>query len=241
MSTEPLATVLRFALYLCIALVPLPSAMAQKAQSTADPARHADESGPTQYIPAVPSTPADYRPVTGEGRFFWFVRSTIGPRSLTAGVFSAGVGTALNHPHEYGPHWEGFGQRYGMRLTGISTGNAMNAGLGAIWGEDPRYFHTVHQPFGSRIRNVLDLTFRAYGRDGERHPAYAMYIGTFGNNFLSNTWRVNSEADWQHAMIRSAEGFGGRAVSNVVSEFWQTLWRRVHHGSDADQANVNQP
>ncbi len=179
------------------------------------------------YIHAVPQTPADYKAITAEGRFFWFVRSTVGPRSLAAGLFSAGYGTAVNSPHEYGTHWEGFGQRYGMRLTGVSTGNAIEATLGAAWGEDPRYFHTVHAPFGERVKNIVDLTFRAYHRDGERHPAYARYIATFGNNFLSNTWRVQSEADWQHAMTRSAEGFGARALGNVFSEFVPEVWRRV--------------
>ena len=106
-------------------------------------------------------------------------------------------------PHEYGTHWVGFGQRYGMRLTGVSTGNAIEATLGAAWGEDPRYFHTVHAPFKERVKNVVDLTFRAYHPDGERHLAYARYVATFGNNFLSNTWREPSEADWQHALTRT--------------------------------------
>ena len=66
---------------------------------------------------------------------------------------------------------------------------------------------------------IIDLTFRAYHPDGERHPAYARYVATFGNNFLSNTWRVESEADWQHALLRTAEGFGARALSNAFSEF----------------------
>lgn len=185
-----------------------------------------------RYIDAVPSSPADYRPITAKDRLEWFARSTIGPRSLVAGLFSAGLGTANNGPSEYGPHWEGFGKRYGMRLTGISTGNTIEATLGAAWGEDPRYLHTVHQPFGERANNIIDLTFRAYHPDGKRHLAYARFVATFGNNFLSNTWRAQSEADWQHALIRTAEGFGGRALSNAFSEFIPGLWRRVRHQPD---------
>ena len=76
-----------------------------------------------------------YQPITGAGRLRWFTKSTIGPEGLAAGMFSAGFGTALNRPREYGPHWEGFSKRYGMRLTGVATGNAMEAGLGALWGK----------------------------------------------------------------------------------------------------------
>ena len=73
------------------------------------------------YVHAVPGSPEDYKTITAEGRFFWFVRSTVGLKSLTAGIISAGYGTAADKPHEYGTHWVGFGQRYGMRLTGISN------------------------------------------------------------------------------------------------------------------------
>lgn len=186
-----------------------------------------------QYVHTVPRTPAEYSPITPKQRLGWFVRSTVGPKSLTGGLFSAGYGTAVNSPFEYGPHWEGFAKRYGMRLTGISTGNAMEVTLGAAWGEDPRYFHTDHQPFGTRVKNVIDLTFRAYGSDGERHPAYARYIAVVGNNFLSNTWRAQSEADWQHALERSAQGFGARALSNAFGEFVTFVWTRNHPHSTA--------
>jgi len=55
------------------------------------------------------------------------------------GLFSAGIGTGRDTAKEHGLHWGGFGDRYGMRLTGISTGNVIEAGLGALWEEDPRY------------------------------------------------------------------------------------------------------
>jgi hypothetical protein len=210
----------------------------QTAPANADPSHYHDF---RHYIHAVPQTPADYQPITADGRLGWFTRSTIGPRSLLAGVFSAGIGTAANRPYEYGPHWDGFAKRYGMRLTGVSTGNAIEATLGAAWGEDPRYFHTVNANFGGRIKNVADLTFRAYQPDGERHLAYARFVATFGNNFLSNTWRTQSEADWQHAMIRTAEGFGARAVSNAVSEFVPLIWRSMHHKPAAESAFANNP
>lgn len=226
-------------LAVCAVLLLAASALAQTAQSA--PSEAEDEKSLHRYIHAVPATPADYHPITAEGRLGWFVRSTIGPRSLVAGLFSAGLGTATDNPSEYGPHWEGFGNRYGIRLTGVSTGNAIEATLGAAWGEDPRYFHTVHQPFGGRVKNIVDLTFRAYHPDGERHLAYARYVATFGNNFLSNTWRVQSEADWQHALTRTAAGFGGRALSNAFSEFSPIVWRKIRHQPDPYPADVHRP
>jgi hypothetical protein len=208
-------------------LLPTPVA----AQSTAYDHR---DSGPALYthVPTVPATSSDYRTISPDGRLRWFTRATIGPQSLVGGLFSAAIGTAADFPHEYGTHWGGFGDRYGMRLTGISTSNAIEASTGAIWGEDPRYFQTVNQPFPARLRNALDLTFRAYREDGERHPAYARYLAIFGNNFLSNEWRVPSESNWQHAMVRSGEGFGARFISDTFTEFAPSIWRKLRHHED---------
>jgi len=160
------------------------------AQSGSAPAQPHDDDIMRHHSPPVPHGAFQYHPITPEERVSWFLYSTGGPKSLTGGLFSAAIGTAYNNPREYGPHWEGFAKRYGMRLTGVSTGNAIQASVGALWGEDPRYFHARSSTFGTRVKNVVDLTFRAYHADGERHPAYARFIGTFGNNFLSNTWRA---------------------------------------------------
>ena len=94
-------------------------------------------------------------------------------------------------------------------------------------GEDPRYFRTEGQPFKKRLMNILDLTFRAYRDDGERHFAYARIMGNVGNDFLSNTWRVPSDSNAQAASIRVLEGIGGKAVGNALYEFVPEIVRRL--------------
>jgi hypothetical protein len=191
-------------------------------------------------VDELPDAPLAYQPITPKGRLAWFARSTFGGTSIVGGVFSSALGTAIDTPSEYGPHWDGFGKRYGMRLTGISTGNAMEAALGAAWGEDPRYFTAIQRPFGSRVKNIVDLIFRAYGADRQRHLAYARYTATFGNNVLSNTWRAQSEADLQHALVRTAEGFGVRALSNTFREFAPQVWSKLRHKPDPSQTLPDQ-
>jgi hypothetical protein len=186
--------------------------------------------------PAAPSSVVpDYKPISGVQRLKWFATSTVGPVSLmAAGPLSAGWGTALNKPREYGPHWEGFGKRYGMRLTGVSTGNALEAGLGALWGEDPRYFRSPARSFGGRVKYVLKSTFMAPNRNGEWRPAYARQIGIVGNNFLSNLWRVDSANDASHAAERSVLGVLGKMGSNAFAEFWPDVKRLVAKKKNGD-------
>lgn len=172
---------------------------------------------------------SSYRPITSRQRLNWFIVSTVGPVSLTAGLFSAGLSTARNNPAEYGPHWDGFGKRYGMRLTGVSTGNAMEAGLGSLWGEDPRYFRAIGEPFKGRVKNILVMTFAARRPDGNLAPAYARFVGNVGNNFLSNTWRAESDSSVGDACFRVAVGVLGKMGGNAFSEFWPDARKYIFH------------
>lgn len=169
----------------------------------------------------------DYRPATGMQRGVWFVNSTVGFTSLAgAGALSSAWGTMRNSPEEYGPQWEGFGKRYGMRLTGVAAGNAMEASLGALWGEDPRYFRRGG-PFAQRVKHIIAATFTAPGHNGAYRPAYARFIGNVGNNFLSNTWRVKSESGAGDAAMRCVWGITGRMGSNAFTEFWPDVKRKL--------------
>jgi len=172
---------------------------------------------------------AAYHSVTPRQRLRWFLTNTIGPAHLAGGVFTSAFGTALDRPKEYGPTWPGFGERYGMRLTGIVTGNAMEASVGALWGEDPRYFRVPDEPFKARVQHVVRLTFLARRPEGDFEPAYARFIAISGNNFLSNSWRAHSEANTHDALLRTTEGFAGRMASNAFEEFWPDLKRLVFH------------
>lgn len=172
-------------------------------------------------------TIVNYRPIDGHDRLKWFAVATAGPSSLAGGVLSSGWGTLFNAPREYGPHWGGFGKRYAMRLTGVSTGNAMEAGLGVLWGEDPRYFPAVGKPFKARVWSAVKGTFVAPGPNGQYRPAYARYAAITGNNFLSNAWRADSEAAASDAAIRTVTGFLARMGANAFREFWPDVARRV--------------
>ena len=183
--------------------------------------------GPPEQRRKPISTNAPYEIISGKERLRWAVRATLGPRSLLTGVFTQAIATAGNSPKEYGPHWDGFGKRYGMRLTGVATSNAMEAGLGAIWGEDPRYVRSSDEAFKSRLGHIFLLTFTARNREGELRPAYARYIAIPGSNFLSNTWRADSVSDSSHAWKRSGYGILGKLAGNAWIEFWPDVKHKV--------------
>ncbi|MGA8100815.1 MAG: hypothetical protein WB869_01600 [Candidatus Acidiferrales bacterium] len=179
--------------------------------------------------PRVQEQEATYHQPTKGDRIAWVLDSTVGFQSLALGLFSAAFGTAENKPYEYHGTFSGYFKRYGMRLTGLATSNTMEAGLGAIWHEDPRYFRVPDRPFRERVRNTVKLTLLARRPSGDYAPAYARYIAIPSSNFLSNTWRANSEANTQNALIRTGFGVVGRFASNAVAEFWPDVSARIHH------------
>jgi hypothetical protein len=172
---------------------------------------------------------AIYEPITATQRVGWVLRNTVEPQRLLGDAVYAAVETAENDPKVDGPHWDGFGKRAGILLAGAAVSNTMGATLGSFWGEDPRYFRVPDETFGARVKNVVKLTFVARGRDGNYHPAYARYMAIPGSNWLSNTWRPDSQADNEDAAIRTAEGFGARMASNAYNEFWPSVSARIFH------------
>jgi hypothetical protein len=216
----------------CLLLLVGSAGMAQKLM----PGTLASSAAPEAEFDGASSSSSDARqPITGQQRIQWVIRGTIGPESLTAGLFSAGWGTLFNSPKEYGPNWQGFGERYGMRLTGIATSNAMEAGLGVLWGEDPRYTRDAGAPFKNRLGHAVNMTFMAENRDGSLMPAYARFVAIPGSNFLSNTWRPDSDATVDRAAIRTGLGFLGRLSGNTFDEFWPDVQHKLfHRGRSAD-------
>ena len=178
-------------------------------------------------LAAAQSNPSETEPISHGERWKWAVTSTIGPASLAGGLVSAGLGTWMDQPREYDTNWKGFGKRYGMRLTGVSVSNTMEAGLGAVWGEDPRYPRAEGQPFKNRVAHVVKMTFLAPYREGQIGPAYERYAAIGGNNFISNAWRADSEATVDRAAIRIGLGFLGRMASNAFLEFWPDVKDRI--------------
>jgi len=168
-----------------------------------------------------------YSPLTGKQRVKWAAAETFGPESWLVGIWTAGIGTARDKPVEYGPHWEGFSKRYGIRFSGIAASNTIEAGLGALWGEDPRYVRSQNLPFKKRVANVFLYSFAGRNRDGKLMPAYARYIAIPANNFLSNTWRVSSEADTSSALTRTGYGVLAEVAGNAWNEFWPDVKRKV--------------
>jgi hypothetical protein len=177
---------------------------------------------------SAPESTATSDSLTLSARYRWAARSSVSAPKLAGFAISSGISTLGNHPEEYGSHWDGFGKRLGMRLASSATGTMMEASLGALWDEDPRYVRAAGQPIKQRLAHVVKMTFLARDRNGDLMPAYARYISVPANSYMTNAWRADSEANGRHAALRIPMAFLSRAIGNTFTEFWPDATKWLH-------------
>lgn len=201
---------------LCVATATLfvASAPAARAQDVTPPAITSDAAPP---------------PIAPSERVAWVANSIIGPQSLMAGAVVAGTETMIPYPSEWKRSVAGFGRRYAARDAAIAISNGVEASLGALWGEDPRYFECHCDGLGHKAAHAAKLSVFAAHSDGHVRPAWGRYVGTVTSNSVENTWLPASARTWQQLVLRQAGAVGGRFVGNLWAEFWPDVRRRFTH------------
>ncbi len=170
-----------------------------------------------------------YEPMSLKQRFQWAARSSVSPRRMAGYVFTSAIGTAENSsPREYGPHWDGFAKRFGLRMSTGATSLLVETSIGSLWSEDPRYVRATGQPLKARLFNIVKMTVLARDREGKLVPAYARYMAVPASNFITNAWRPDSQASPQRAVARIPLSFGDRAIANAFTEFWPEIKKLLH-------------
>ncbi len=173
------------------------------------------------------TTVAFSQSITQADRLKWATFSSVGPPSLAAGVFTSAFSTAQNNPPEYGPHWDGYIKRQGLRLTGAVTSSFMEAELGALWGEDPRYRRATVTSTKGRVWHAVKTAFLSYDRNGNAMPAYARLIAVPTSNVIANSWRPESQRTAGETTTRISLGFISRIAANSFAEFWPDIRRKL--------------
>jgi hypothetical protein len=176
--------------------------------------------------PDPPLTASSYVPITGAQRADWIVDGTIGRKSLfVVGPLATVWQTGFNTPEEWGRGVSGIAKRYAQREADVAISNSIEAGLGALWGEDPRYIPSGRKGIWPRARYAIKTVFLAQGRDGRLRPAWGRYAGNTLNNLIENTWLPPSVTTPGQTVLRSGVGMLGRLGGNAWEEFWPDVVR----------------
>ena len=170
-------------------------------------------------------------PITGIERINWIVEGMLGPRSLAVGVIASTWQTSWRIPDEWSRSAFGFRERYLEREADVAISNTIEAGLGALWGEDPRYIRAPRGSARSRAAHALKTVVLAPRADGQLKPAWGRFAGNVFNNLIENAWLPPSMTTPGQTALRSANGILGRLAGNLWDEFWPDIRTRLGHRS----------
>ena len=117
-----------------------------------------------------------------------------------------------------------------------AVSSTMEASIGALWGEDPRYHRLGEGPRGERLRHSFKMAFLAERKSGGVMPAYARFIAIPSSRLISDTWRQPSEVSPGGDAQRIGLAFVRRIAGNTFNEFWPDLRRHVFHRNSGNSA-----
>jgi hypothetical protein len=172
------------------------------------------------------STPPE-APISGAQRADWIVDGIVSRRSLMGGIADAVWQTTDDTPAEWEQGLTGFDKRYAAREADVAISSAIEAGLGALWGEDPRYHPSRRSGIWSRTRYAVTTVVLAPRTDGRLRPAWARFAGNTLNNVIENAWLPPSATTPRQTALRSLDGFLGRLAGNLWDEFWPDVYPRL--------------
>ncbi|MEP7361938.1 MAG: hypothetical protein ABI972_01675 [Acidobacteriota bacterium] len=152
---------------------------------------------------------------------------SFGPASIGLGVVTSGLQTWRGRPEAWGRDWEGFAQRFGMRMSRSAVGNGIDFGVGAALGTDPRYRPLGHGTFGARFKYALGASFYHYDSHGNRVPAISRFAGIAGANILTNHWSAPGDDRKIDVVWRSGQQLGWQVGWTLLREFIPDIRRKL--------------
>jgi hypothetical protein len=153
--------------------------------------------------------------------------SIAGPVAITKTVAVAGLRHAADSPPEWGQGMAGYGRRVGYRHLRRTVNNSVEFGVGALIGEDPRYFRSNKLGFWGRVGHAASSAFVARVDGGGTRFAYARFAGAYGGAAIANAWYPERVRGPGYTLARGTYSIGGEIVGNLWREFWPDIKRKV--------------
>jgi hypothetical protein len=165
--------------------------------------------------------------LTGEEKLSFHVKSSFSPLALAGSAAYAGLLQEADTPTEWGQGASGYGKRFASTLACSGLHSALALGLDTALHQDPRYFRSTQTGFWRRTGHAVRGTILTRTDQGSETLSTWRIGSAYGAAYISNQWypgRLNTVA------LGFAEGslqLGFDLVSNIGSEFWPDIKRKV--------------
>ena len=151
------------------------------------------------------------------------------PTSLAESAAYAGILQGLDTPEEWGQGGAAYGKRLASTLAASSIHAGIAFGLDSTLHQDPRYFRSRRTGFWRRTADAFRGTIMTHtDRGGETVSTWRLG-GDYGAAFLSNEWYPARLNTVRLGALQGTLHLGFDCASNLGSEFWPDVRRKILH------------
>jgi hypothetical protein len=162
-------------------------------------------------------------PLTLKGKTDYFLKSAFSPETLGRVGLMTSIGQIGGASEDWGTGSGAFARRLGSRYAGHFVNSSVRYGVGALHGEDPRFYRSGKEGFLARTGFVLSRTFVVQMDDGSTSIAAGRLAGTIASNTLQSYMRETRNDALRTGLTNAGISLGGDVAIRMVREFWPDL------------------
>jgi hypothetical protein len=167
----------------------------------------------------------DWLDVTGKLHFH--AESTYAPLAIVGAAVYAGILQEAGAPKEWRQGAGAYGKRFSSTVAWSGIHSALAFGLDSMLNQDPRYFRSGGTGFWRRSGHALRGTMLTRTDSGGETLSSWRIGSAYGAAFLSNQWYPDRLNTARLGFIQGSVTLGFDLVSNLGSEFWPDIKRKV--------------
>jgi hypothetical protein len=185
-----------------------------------------------------PDLAASRGPLSTKQKFELFADESAAPSRFMSSAFSAGIEQARDSLSGYGQEIGGYGKRFGSSMASAASTNFFGTFLlPSLLHRDPRYFVVLHGDAGYRIKYAISRIVITRTDAGGKATNWPGIIGPLLAESLANSYLPVIEQTTGRTFRRYGVRIGFTAASNVVKEYWPTIFRSLRIGKIAPGLN----
>jgi hypothetical protein len=211
-----------------------PSAQIETPQQAGTPGAKQQDQTHINPIPLLSPGLRSGTSLTFQDKFSIYYHKTYSPAAVIFPLFGAGI-TMANPKKDYPKDWQdgmgAFGRNYGNTVAQRTAKTTAEFGTEVLLHEDPRYQRSDSTNAILRVGHAMAWTLFDKNDSGHRTVAVSTFTSAAAGGFVGMAYLPDGYNDVTHAEQRTVVAIGGRAISNVLTEFeptWGPLAKKLH-------------
>jgi hypothetical protein len=168
-------------------------------------------------------------PLDWQDKLAYHAQGTYGPWTIAGIAAYAGLLQEIDSPREWGQGGGAYGERFASTLAWSGIHSTLAFGLDSALHQDPRYYRSLRTGFWRRSAHAFRGTILTRTDSGGETFSTWRIGSAYGAAYLSNLWYPARLDTARQGFVDGSLGLGLSFASNLGSEFWPDVRRKVLH------------